>query len=48
MATSAPILNTTLPTLAEHQDRYYSGIMSDAFTNGLFADLRGRWAGALR
>lgn len=35
-----PILNTTLPTLAEHQNRYYNGIMSDAFTSGLLLDLR--------
>jgi len=35
-----PILNTTLPTLAEHQNRYYNGIMSDAFIAGTLLDLR--------
>lgn len=35
-----PILNTTLPTLAEHQNRYYNGIMSDAFITGTLLDLR--------
>jgi len=35
-----PILNTTLPTLAEHQNRYFNGIMSDAFIAGTLLDLR--------
>lgn len=35
-----PIINTTMPTLAEHQNRYYNGIMSDAFIAGTLLDLR--------
>lgn len=34
-----PILSDTVPSLAEHQNRYYNGIMSDAFSSGLLLDL---------
>ena len=35
-----PILSDTMPTLAEHRNRYYNGIMSSAFSSGLLLDLR--------